>query len=76
MRDFNNFSNLLEVLGRNFDDLKLKLASISQPAKIIKIEREPTGKYYAVVQLDRPAKKTKKPVTIPDEINVDKGTPA
>ena len=55
MNSINNFQNMMEVLGRNFQDLQAKLSAIPYPANILKIEREPTGKYYAVVQLDRPA---------------------
>jgi len=70
MQDINNFANLMDVVAKNFDDLKSKLMAIPVPAKLLKIDREPTGKYYAVVQLDRPDKKVKPPKKMPDRIEV------
>ena len=59
-QDINNFENLAEISGRNFNDLKAKLLQIGVPTKIIQITKEPTGKFSAVVFMDRPARKAKK----------------
>ena len=61
MLDVNNFGRLLEVRGRNFDDLKAKLMEIHHPVKVIhKIDMLPTGQFYAILELDRPVVKKKK----------------
>lgn len=70
MQSINNFENMLEILGRNFEDLQMKLAAIPSPAKIIKIEREPTGKYYAVLMLDRPSESGKRSRGRPAKVEV------
>lgn len=61
MLDVNNFGRLIEIRGRNFDDLKAKLMEIPHPVKVIhKIDRMPTGQYYAILELDRPVSKKPK----------------
>ena len=60
MKDFNDFGNLLEIEGRNFLDLQKKLMEIPSKCAVLHWQIMPTGRYKAIVQLDRPSKAGKK----------------
>ncbi len=59
MQDINNFSNLIEVRGRSFDQLRANMASIEVPCKLLQIEVLPNGSYVAFLAADRKLRKVK-----------------
>ena len=56
----NNFENLIEVTGRDFDRLQVAMVQISVPAAILQIGIKPSGLYYAILNADRPKKSVTK----------------
>ena len=59
MQDINNFSNLIEVRGRDFDQLRRNLSMVDVPAKLLDIKVGPTGAYYAFLVADRKLRRVK-----------------
>lgn len=60
MKDINNFSNLIEIEGRSFEDLKSKLLKIDSKCAVLHWLVLPTGRYKVIVQIEKPAKPVKK----------------
>jgi len=62
MQDINNFSNLIEVRGRSFDQLRENMAKVDVPASIVQILSLPTGAYIAILMADRKIRRKAKEV--------------
>jgi hypothetical protein len=60
MQDINNFSNLIEVRGRTFDQLQEKLIAIEVPCSILELKVLHTGQYVAILMADRKVRRKKK----------------
>lgn len=58
---YNNFENLFEVVGRDFNTFKKNLMKVDFPCQEIAYGVKSSGVYYAILRLDRPVTQKTKP---------------